>query len=187
MKSKRGKKKYTLNTLMDIKVFLLFLLSHIGSPIEHSSLIDIVSENTDDIAIDYDECLNQLVDSEHLYFDEIDGEKYYMVSKKGRMVASELYDTLDEEFLERSIKSSAKYLALSRSGKSIKSRVEKSDDGRYTVTMQTYDSIGRIMEISLTVASKSEAEKIKANFDLKPENVYRGVLFATSGRMEFLS
>ena len=125
MKNKRTKKKYSLNTLMDIKVFLLFLLAHIGSPLEHSELIDIVSENTDDIAINYDDCLNQLVDSEHLYFDEIDGEKYYMISKKGRMVASELYDTLDEEFRERSIKSAIKHTSLSQSGKSIKSFIEK--------------------------------------------------------------
>ena len=171
---------------MDIKVFLLFLLAHIGSPLEHSELIDIVSENTDDIAINYNDCLNQLVDSEHLYFDEIDGEKYYMISKKGRMVASELYDTLDEEFRERSIKSAIKHTSLSQSGKSIKSFIEKTEEGRYKVTLATYDSIGEVMKVDVTVNSLSEAEKIKANFDTKPDSIYRGVLFAMSGRLEYM-
>ena len=186
MKSRNSKKKYSLNTLMDIKVFLLFLLSHIGSPLDHNTLIDIVSQNTDDIMINYDECLNQLVDSEHLFFDEIDGEKYYMVSKKGRMVASELYDTLDEEFRERSIKCAAKYMALSQSGKSVNSKITKTEE-RYMVTLSVSDSIGEIMKIDIAVNSLSEAERIKSNFDLKPENIYRGVLFATSGRIEYMS
>ncbi len=187
MKSKKGKHKYSLNTLIDIKVFLLFLLSNIGSPLDHTTLIEIVSENTDEIAIDYEECINQLVDSGHLLFDEIDGERYYMISKTGRMVSSELYDSLDEEIRERSIKSAAKYLALSRSGKSIKSSITATEEGRFKVTLSTYDSVGEVMKIDITVASKAEAEKIKSNFDTKPENVYRGVLFATSGRMEYMS
>ena len=87
MKNNKGRKKYSLSTQTDIKVFLLFLLANVGSPIDHSTLIEIVYENTDEIAIDYDECLNQLVDTEHLYFDEIDGERYYMITKKGMMVS----------------------------------------------------------------------------------------------------
>jgi predicted AAA+ superfamily ATPase len=186
MKS-RAKKKYTLSTLTDIKVFLLFLLANIGSPLDHSTLIEIVYENTDEIAIDYDECLNQLVDTEHVYFDEVGGEKYYMISKKGMMVASELYDTLDGEFRERSIRSAAKHLAFSGTGRKVESSVRKTDEGRFLVTMSCFDALGETMKLEITVASKSEAEKIKANFDQRPDSIYRGVLYASSGRMEYMS
>jgi hypothetical protein len=186
MKSRRNKKQYYLNTSTDIKVFLLFLLAHVGSPIDHATLIEIVYENTDEIAIDYDECLNQLVDTEHLYFDEAEGEKYYMITKKGIMVASELYDTLDEEFRERSIRSAAKHLSLSNNGRSVSSAIVKTDENRFKVIMTSSDSIGETMKIELTVSSRSEAEKIKNNFDTKPDSIYRGVLYATSGRMDYL-
>ena len=186
MKS-RAKKKYTLNTLTDIKVFLLFLLANVGSPLDYSTLIDIVYENTDEIGIDYNECLNQLVDTEHVYFDEVGGEKYYMVTKKGIMVASELYDTLDEEFRDKSIRSAAKHLVRSGSERKVFSTITETEEKRYRVTMSSSDSIGETMRLEITVASRSEAEKIKSNFDQRPDSIYRGVLYASSGRLEYMS
>ena len=91
----RKNKEFTLNTLTDIKVFLLFLLDNISYPIDHTTILEIVEENTDDISLDYDSCLAELSASEHLLFDEVEGERYYMISDKGRLVAAELYDSLD--------------------------------------------------------------------------------------------
>ena len=85
-------KEPILNTMMDIKVFLLFLLDNIAHPIDHTTLMTIIMKNVDVLSFDYDECLRELVDSEHLYYDEVDGERYYMISDMGRFVASELYD-----------------------------------------------------------------------------------------------
>ena len=51
------KKRFTLKTFTDIKVFMLFLLEYIRYPIDRTTLIDIVSENTDEFIIDYDGCL----------------------------------------------------------------------------------------------------------------------------------
>ena len=90
-----------LTTTTDIKVFLLFLLDNIGYPIEHTTVMDIVEENTGDISLDYDACLTELVDSGHLYYDDLGDEKYYMISDKGRIVASELYDNLDKDLREK--------------------------------------------------------------------------------------
>ena len=36
------------------------------------------------------------IKEKHIIFDEIDGEKYYMISELGKMVSAELYDTLDK-------------------------------------------------------------------------------------------
>ena len=56
------KKKFTLKTFTDIKVFMLFLLEYIRYPIDRTTLIDIVSENTEEFIIDYDGCLAELCD-----------------------------------------------------------------------------------------------------------------------------
>ena len=180
-------KKFGLNTITDLKVFLLFLLDNIRYPIDGSTVISIVEENTDDISLDYEQCLGELADSGHLLFDEIEGEKYYMISDKGRAIASELYDNLDAGFRERSLRSAIKHVSLSKSGASIKSYVEKTDNGRYRVTMEAYDRYGELMKTSLTVNSLAEAEQIKKNFEAKPDGVYRGVLFSATGRIEYLS
>ncbi len=180
-------KKFTLRTMTDIKVFLLFLLDRIGYPIDHTSLIEMVSENTDEIIFDYDECLRELSDAEHIISDEVDGERYYMISDSGKSVASELYDTLDEEFRERSLRYAAKYASLSRTGVRIKATVTETEHKHYKVTMSATNEYEEYLNVSLVVKSRMEAEKIKMNFETKPDGLYRGVLFSATGRLEFIS
>ena len=180
-------KRFGLNTITDLKVFLLFLLDNIRYPIDRSTVMTIVEENTDDISLDYDQSLGELTDSGHILYDEVEGEKYYMISDKGRAVASELYDSLDAGFRERSLRSAIKHISLSKSGASIKSYIEKTEIGRYRVTMEAFDKFGELMSTSLTVNSLAEAEQIKKNFESKPDGVYRGVLFSATGRIEYMS
>ena len=183
----RKQKDFSLNTITDLKIFLLFLLDNIRYPIDRTTVMSIVEENTDDISLDYDQCLGELTDSGHLLFDEIDGEKYYMISDKGRSVAADLYDDLDKGFREKSLRSAIKHVSLSKSGASIKAYIEETEAKRYRVTLEAYDKYGDVMKTSLTVNSKAEAEQIKNNYEQKPDGVYRGVLFSATGRIEYLS
>lgn len=183
----KKQKKFTLRTKTDIKVFFLFILDRIGYPIDHTSLIEIVSENTDEIILDYDECLGELADAGHLLFDGIEGERYYMISDTGRMIARELYDSLDENFREKSLRHAAKYISLSKTGARVKATITETESKRYRVTMTAADERDEYMNVSVTVSSMAEAEKIKQNYESKPDGVYRGVLFSVTGRLEFFS
>ena len=100
----KKQKKFRLRTMTDIKVFILFLLNNIGYPIDHTSVIGMVSENTEELIIDYDECLRSLAEDGHLYSDDYNGETYYMISDTGRMIAAQLYDSIDKEFREKSLR-----------------------------------------------------------------------------------
>ncbi len=182
----KKEKKFTLRQETDIKVFLLYLLDHISYPIDYKTLSEIIAENTDEIIIDYSECLDGLVDRGHLLFDEIDGEKYYMISETGRELAAMLYDRLDAQFLEKVQKYIAKYMSLYRSGARVKTGITENGN-RFTVSMEISNSSGHLISTSLTVSSRTEAEKIKKNFDEKPGGVYRGILFSATGRLEYLS
>ena len=183
----RRPKDFVLKTTTDIKVFLLFLLDCISRTTDYTTIMKIVEENTDDISFDYPECLNQLVASGHLKCNEVGGEKYYLISDKGRMVASQLYDTLDKNFRERSLRSAIKYISLSKSGASIKAYITETESKKYKVTMEAFDRFGEVMSVSVTVNSKTEAETIKHNYEMKPDGVYRGVLFSVTGKLEFIS
>ena len=180
-------KKFGLNTITDLKVFLLFLLDNIRYPVDRATVMSIATENTNEISLDYDQCLGELTDSGHILYDEIEGEKYYMISDKGRVVAAELYDSLDAGFRERSLRSAIKHVSLSKSGASINAYIETTDNGRYRVTMEAKDRFGELMSASLTVNSLAEAEQIKANYEAKPDGVYRGILFSATGKIEYLS
>lgn len=180
-------REFALNTITDLKIFLLFLLDNIRYPIDRTTVLNIIEENTKQISLDYAQCLAELSESGHLLFDEVDGEEYYMISDKGRTVASELYDNLDKEFRERSLRSAIKHISLSKSGASIDSRIEKLSTGRYRVTIEANDRYGELIRTSITVNSRAEAEQIKRNYEQKPDGVYRGILFSLTGRIEYLS
>ena len=182
-----NKKDPIPHSYLDIKIFILFLLDRIRYPIDRSTLIIIISENTDNITFDYDECLGELARDGHVYFDEIDDERYYMISEKGRAICAELYDGLDKSFRERSIRSVAKHLSLQNMGVEVASKIDKLSDKRYAVTLTARDPQGEIMRLTLTVASLQEAEEIRDNYEANPTGVYRGVLFSATGRMEFLA
>ena len=183
----KKRKEFGLNTIADLKIFLLFLLDNIRYPIERTTVMSIIEENIEDISLDYEQCLVELADSGHLLYDEIGTEQYYMISDKGRAVAAELYDNLDKGFREKSLRSAIKHISLSKSGASIKAYVEETESHRFRVTLEAYDRFGDLMKTSLTVNSMSEAEQIKKNFEAKPDGVYRGVLFSATGRIEYLS
>ena len=180
-------KEFKLTTLTDLKVFILFLLDNIRYPVDRTTVMSIVEENTNEITLDYEQCLFELTESEHLLYEELDGEKYYMISDKGRLVASELYDGLDKEFRERSLRSAIKHISLSKSEASARAFVEELPSKRYKVTMEARDKNEEIMSVSLTVNSLAEAEMIKKNFESKPDGVYRGILFSATGRIEYIS
>jgi hypothetical protein len=180
-------KNFGFNTITDLKVFLLFLLDNIRYPIGRDTVLSIIEENTDEISFDYEQCLGELVDSEHLLFDEIDGERFYMISDSGRLIAAELYDRLDPEFRESSIKSAAKYISLSKSNATISSKIIELPDKRLEVTLGAKDKHGKLFSVSVTVNSRAQAESMVSNFESNPDSLHRGILFCVTGKLEFLS
>lgn len=183
----KKRNRFGLDTPTDTKIFLLFLLDRIGNPIDYTSLINIVSENTREITLDYDQCLDELAKAGHLYYDTDGVERYYMISDSGHEIASELYDTIDQGFRERSASIAARYISLSAKNSGISSYITETEGHRYNVTLKASDRYGEILNTTITVASRAEAEAIKNNYDQHCDAVYRGILFAATGRMEFLS
>ncbi len=183
---KEKNKKLVLRSMTDIKIFMLFLLDNISYPVDNTTLMNIVIDNTGELILDYEEALRDLNKTGHIFFDEFDGEKYYMISELGKKVSSELYDTIDEEFRERSIKSTIKYIKLSEMGGSHSAVITKTENGRYKVELSLSNSEGNLMTTTLVVKSMAEAEKIKNAFDTKPDKVYKGILFSATGRLEYI-
>jgi hypothetical protein len=103
------------------------------------------------------------------------------------MIAAQLYDSLDREFREKSLRYAAKYTSLSKTGSTVNATVTEADGGRFKVTLTAADSVGQLLSCELVVNSRQEAENIKNNYTAKPDAVYRGILFSATGRLEFLS
>ena len=101
------------------------------------------------------------------------------------MVSRELYDTLDKALLEKSLRTAGKYISFASSGVKVSSLIREREDRRFVVTLTASDAEGELMNMSLTVKSRAEAERIAANYEARPEKIYRGFLVSATGLMEF--
>ena len=183
MKRKDGP---VLKTLTDIKIFILFLLDNTGGALDFDTILSILEQSTGEITLDYDECIRQLTESEHIIPDTADGKTYYIISKKGRAVASELYDSIDETFRERSLRAAIRHISFSDGGREISASVTEGEDKRFHVNLSARDKFGEVLSLSVAVNSRVEAEAIKRGYEAKPDAVYRGVLFSLTGRVDYI-
>lgn len=174
-------------SISDLKVFLLYVLDHLRYPVEEETVLYIAAQNTNVISLDYNQCLTELAATEHVYTDEFEGTRYYMISDKGRATVAALYDALDKAFLDRCTASIARYLSLKKKEISVGSSIEETEEKRFKVTLEARDKYGEILNLSLTVNSMAEAIEIKNNYDARPDGVYKGILFSATGKMDFLA
>lgn len=182
----KPKKDHAFKTETDIKIFLLYILDRIAYPLEYELIMSIIAENTGDISFDYGECLRRLADDGYLIVDSDGDDLYYSVSDRGRELAAELYGDLDPVFLERSLKAAIQYISLTDRGNTINAYITETESRMYRVTMEAHNRFGEVMSLSIAVNSESEAITIRDAYLAKPDGVYRGVLFAVTGRFDFV-
>ena len=140
----RQKKTQVLKTMTDIKVFLLYILDRVSFPMDEITMSYIIVDNAPTFSMQYDEALSMLVESGHIHAEEIEGKTYYIINDLGRMVARELYDTLDPALRERSESCAAKYISLAERGGRVTSRIVPAENGRYFVELEVTDSEGEL-------------------------------------------
>ena len=181
------KNPYKLLSKTDIKVFILFLLDTIRYPIDRTTLLKIMYENIESISIDFEECLFELVGDKHIYLDVQDEERYYMISESGRFVSAELYDMLDKTFRERVTQSVMRHMTLENSDTTVFSEIRERADRRFEVYLSASDNQGERFSLTMVTATRAEAERIRENYETRPDSVYRGILFSATGRLGYLN
>ncbi len=183
----RKNKPQLLRTMTDIKVFLLYILERVNYPMDEAAMSYIIVENAPTFSMQYKEALLELVESGHVYAEEVDTETYYIINDLGRMVARELYDTLDAGLRERSETCAAKYISLSESGAKVRTSIVAAENGRFYVEIEVTDSEGVLFFVRIARSSRSEAERVRDNFEQKPNVVWRSLLFASTGKLDYLA
>ena len=170
----------------DIKIFILFLLDAINYPLDYGTIHDIIAETGLVRTFDFTECFSELTEFGHIYADTVKGETYYMISDTGRRVAAELQSELHESIRERSTKCAMRLLSLKKRGAHVETDIEPGADGHAMLHLRITERQGTLLEISLSVASESEAERMRACFVNRPEQVYRAIQAVLNGKIDYL-
>jgi len=176
----------TIGSVRNVKIFVLYLMENINYPLDFVTINDIVMQTDYVMYLDFAEAFNEMLDSDLIYESEIDGEKMYWVTEKGRCIARELKSDILTSILDRSLAAAFRYLDFKKRGIVAKCTIQKTDDDRYQVTCTFTENKILIFSQSLTVDTLDRAERMKNNFYERPEVIYRGVHALMAGNVNYI-
>jgi len=172
----------------NVKIFILYLMQNINYPLDYATLNDIVMQNDYVMYLDFAESFHEMLDAD-LIEDcgkNDAGDSMYVVTDKGRIVATEFHGELLTSLLDKSLECAMRYLDFKKRNIKISARIEKTDDGRYNVICIIKEKNTVIMQNSVTVDSLNRAQRMEDNFRDHPERVYKGVMALLSGNINFI-
>ena len=205
----------TFHSQEQVKAFILYLLEKIGYPLEYNDLASIVLRDGFVDYFDFVKNFHELLSDGHIRARdgaEEDGEEspeggtedgaagadpagtenapekkpMYSVSDSGRMIARGLADDLLLTAVrEKSYISAMRHLSLEKRGAVWNHSIEKDGDG-YIFHCSIRDCDGLAFQLDLRADSFPQAERMRMNFEDKPDVVFRGIVAMVTGNVNYL-
>ena len=177
---------FLLRDKTDIKIFVLYLLRHIETPLDFVTLHDIVVQDVFVGQFDFMECFFELCETGAIQKTEKAGEDYYTLTPNGKSAAEALQSDLLRTIRERALRSARRFLEYQKNGCKTTSEIIDLEGGKYRLVCTCMNSEGVYMETSVVVDNKHKAELMKLNFDDRSEFIYGGIMSLLSGDMNYL-
>lgn len=177
-----------VGSMRNVKIFVLYLMQNINYPLDYVTLNDIVMQNDYVMYIDFAEAFHEMLDADLIEIVDHNkaGDPMYLVTNKGKIVATELRSEILTSLLDKSLECALRYLDFKKRGITTSCKVEKREDGRYEVICIIKEKGEVIMQNSVVVDSLNRAKRMEDNFRDHPEVVYKGVMALLSGNINFI-
>lgn len=170
----------------EVKIFVLYLMENINYPLDFVTINDIVMQNDYVMYLDFAEAFDEMLQGDLIGCVEEEGEKYYYVTEKGRIVATELNSSLFSSILDKSLEAAFRYLDFKKRGVEARCEYVQRPDRKYELTCTLYERKEKIFENTIIVDSEYRARQMKQNYLERPDVIYRGTVALLSGKMAFL-
>lgn len=176
----------------DIKIFILYLLQNIQYPLDFPTINDVVVQNEYVNYFDFAECFAEILDMGHIIeefeTDPKTGEKQtlYRISPLGSAVVSQLQSSLLRSIRESSLKSAMRLLSFKKRGAQVHCTTSEQEDGRFAIECVITEMNKEILHISLVDDSSARIERMKANFEERPDGIYKGIMALLAGEVDYL-
>ena len=171
----------------DVKIFILYLMENINYPLDYISINDIVMQTDYVLYLDFTEAFDELLETDLItYIEEADGEKFYFVTDKGRIVARELKSELLPHILDKSLEAALRYLDFRRRGIDARCEYRARVDGKFDLNCILLEKGEKIFETNIVVDTEYRALQMRRRYLERPDVVYRGMVALMTGKIEFL-
>ena len=158
----------------EIKILILFILRRLPEAIPIDTLAELTLCDDGISYFDFSECLEELVSSEHVKFEN----NMYSVTDKGVRNGEATENSLP--FSVRQIAENA--VATVRSTQSrdsmIKTLHKVNEDGTCTAVLSMADGLGDVIKIELTTVNEQQANELENGFHKNAEKAYNALIKA---------
>jgi len=176
------KMKVQLKEKKDIKLYILYLMYHIKCPIDFTMANDISVQDGFVSTLDFAECFAELIDAQTIAeYKEPNGESMFYVTERGEHVVTTLQDSLLSSLRERGLRSAMRFLSFKQRGTRIETEITERSDGFFTLRCTLREKEGVLLEVTLAVPTKQQAERMAYRFTDKPEEAYRAIYSSMKG------
>lgn len=163
---------------LDMKVYLLYLLSRLDGPVDFTALTELALAERGTEYFLFAQALAELKESGHLT--EEGGS--YAVTDKGRYISADSEGTLPQVLRRRCDGRLGSLNAVLRRRAQVHAQVLPREDGGYTLRLGLDDNGGNLFTLELLVPSEEEGQAMAGRFQASPETIYHSVLAVLQGR-----
>ena len=175
-----------VGSMKNVKIFVLYLLENINYPLDFITINDVVMQTDYVMYLDFAEAFHEMVEMNLIQKIEVDDDEYFLITDRGRLVARELKSDILASLLDRALSKALRFLDFKKRDVVARCTVEKTDDGRYSVSCSFTEKGVLIFSQTLVVDTENRAERMRDNFYERPEVIYRGVNALMAGNVNYL-
>ena len=183
-----GNMALRLTEKSDIKIFILYLLTQLESPLDYVTLHDICVQDEFVTQFDFMEEFYELLEKKAIEMIPAgDGTELVRITRKGIDTAETMKDRILPEILDHAVRSALQLISFKSRGLTARSEIEDVGGGKYQLTCTIGGADGNHLETKLVLESLRQAERMKINFDERSEFIYRGMMALLSGNVNYLA
>lgn len=160
---------------LEIKFLILYIAARVSEPLTPDGMQELVMCDDGFDYFAYAECLNDLVQTEHLRLTE---EGLYAITSKGLKNSEICESGLPYSVRLKAEKNVADYNRMLLRQNQVQSRVQAKDNGAWLVELLLRDDVDNVLRLELTAASEDMARDLARRFKDDPEGLYSRLLSA---------
>ncbi len=170
----------------EIKIFILYLMYHIGRPLAYSDINDIVMQDGFVGGIDFADCFADLLERGNVVELRDDSQTLYQISEQGVQVVESLQGDLMNYVKTRGLRSALRLLNFRERGAAVETTFQPRADGSYNLTCAIRDQGKLSLELKVVAENSAQLELMRYQFRENPEQIYKGILALLTGEIGYL-
>lgn len=163
---------------LDMKVYLLYLLSRLDGPVDFSALTELALAERGTEYFLFAQALAELKESGHI----TEENGCYAVTDKGRYISADSEGSLPQVLRRRCDRRLGELNAVLRRRAQVRAQVLPREEGGFTLRLALDDNGGNLFSLELLVPSEEEGQAMAERFRESPEAIYHSVLAALQAK-----